>query len=185
MKINMKKPLFLTTIIALSILIIGAGAVFATSVNAGSNITSTDEVSDTASTSAPAVAPRVKGPNLNDAFSKLTDEQKAEIYKITDSIQSSQSALLDKMVEYGALDKDVAAQMKTDAAANYDQSKTDGKLPMGRGGMGHDGRRGPGGTGGHGGPDGKGGSCPRNADGSNPEAANGAATPTIAATASN
>ncbi|MHB1484541.1 MAG: DUF2680 domain-containing protein [Saccharofermentanales bacterium] len=132
MKINIKKPFYLITVIALSILIIGTGAVFATS------------------GSLDATTPGIKNPpKINEAFSELTDAQKAEIYKITDSIQSSQSALLDKLVEFGVLDKETAAEMKTRQSEKYAQDKEDGKLPMVGGPRG--GRGGPGGPGGFGG----------------------------------
>lgn len=153
MKMKIKKPFYLIILIALTVLIIGTGAVFATSGSLATSAVSSQTSSIAATdkeTAEDATAPELKNPpRINEAFSELTDAQKAEIYKITDSIQSSQSALLDKLVEFGVLDKDTAEEMKTRQSEKYAQDKEDGRLPMGGGPRG--GRGGPGGPGGFGG----------------------------------
>lgn len=77
----------------------------------------------------PTPAPRA---NLSEAFGELTDEQKAEIYEITDESESLRDKVLDKLVEFGVIDQETAETAKDHRASRYQEMKDSGEFFGGR-----------------------------------------------------
>jgi hypothetical protein len=73
------------------------------------------------------LAPRI-GPDLDEAFAGLTQEQKDELYAIKDSIQNSREEILGKLVEFDVLDQETADAMNERSRARYEQNKEEGRL---------------------------------------------------------
>jgi hypothetical protein len=149
MKTIVKKPLFTLALVAISVIVIGVGAAFAAQVSTTPTTTST--VATATTTPVPGSTEKIVRPDLAAAFEGLTDAQKAELYKISDEIESGKAAILDKLVEFGKLDAATAKIMKENAASRYAQMKEDGKFfgpGMGRRGkMGGEGMKPPEGKG--------------------------------------
>lgn len=145
MKSIIKKPLFTLLLVAISVIVIGVGAAFA------AQVTTTPSTASTVATATPTPVAgsteKIARPDLAAAFEGLTEVQKAELYKISDEIESGKSAILDKLVEFGKLDAATAKIMKENAAERYAQMKEDGKFfgpGMGRHGrMGGEGMKPP------------------------------------------
>lgn len=68
------------------------------------------------------------GANLNEAFNELTDEQKAEIYEITDESESLREKVIDKLLEFGVIDDETAETIKENRAARYQEMKENGGM---------------------------------------------------------
>lgn len=149
MKSIIKKPLVTFLLVAISVVVIGVGAAFAAQVTTTPSATST--VSSVTPTPVAGSTEKFVRPDLANAFEGLTEAQKAELYKISDTIEAANADILDKLVEFGKLDAATAKIMKENAAERYSQMKEDGKFfgpGMGRRGkMGGAGMRPPEGNG--------------------------------------
>ena len=113
--------------VILTITIAGAGIAYAASISA------VDPKTNASANTAEQSRERV---NLNEAFEGLTDEQKEEIYDITDESESLKDKLIDKMVEFGVLDQDTVTQMKERHSERYAEIKEEGSMFGGRRGRG-------------------------------------------------
>ena len=114
--------------LAMAMTLMGAGFTFA----ASEDVVPADEVTP--------VRERV-GEAVRDGFEGLTDEQKAEIYAITDEQETLREKVMDKLVEFGVLDQETADQIKARHAERYAAMKENGSFfggpkGQGRGGQG-------------------------------------------------
>ncbi len=138
-----KRMIALVFGLAMTMTILGAGFAYAASDDVAP-AAGTDEAADT------QIRERA-GEVVRDGFEALTDEQKAEIYALTDEQETLRDKVLDKLVEFGVLDQDEADELKARHAERYAEMKENGSLFGGPKGRGAGGRCGMGGRGGMGG----------------------------------
>jgi hypothetical protein len=133
MKTIQNKKLLMLLGIILAIGILGAGFSFAAVLSEDG--TTSDEAATEDATDK-VLPPRV---NLPEQAATLTEEQKAELFAIQDQIEALRGSMLDKMVEFGALDQETADAMKEFQAARYEEMNETGVI-FGGPGRGPDGR---------------------------------------------
>jgi len=122
---NKKAKFWVLTAIALiSVLLIGAGALFAES-----DVLLKDEES-----SKTHIRGRVAGffQSGERSFNDLTDDEKDELYSVMDDVRKAKDILLDKQVELGLVDSKLAAEMKERAQKRFEEAKENGEPFMGR-----------------------------------------------------
>jgi hypothetical protein len=77
---------------------------------------------------------------LDAKWASLTDVQKAEIYALKENVDKSETAIIDKYLEFGLIDEATATDLKAKIAERTAQMKEKGEMPMR--GMGDKGPRG-------------------------------------------
>ncbi|MDF2588313.1 MAG: hypothetical protein K0S41_2154 [Anaerocolumna sp.] len=65
-------------------------------------------------------------------WNKLTKEQKEEIYSIIENEMNVESQLMDKLVEFGVMDKDDVALLKARMSEAFNKMKESGEFPFSR-----------------------------------------------------
>lgn len=78
---------------------------------------------------------RVKQRETNEAWEKLTDAQKAEMYAAKEAADAANNALIDKAVAYGLIDADVAENIKKATGENTARLKEEDQPPLFGGGL--------------------------------------------------
>lgn len=76
---------------------------------------------------------------MKSKWDALTDAQKAEIYTLYDQKTSIESQIVDKYLEFGVIDSETAATMKSNLETQKSDMRTNGRMPM----VGGKGSRGP------------------------------------------
>jgi hypothetical protein len=79
----------------------------------------------------PEMLPQNQPPKFIEDFKSLTAEQKADVYALCDTVQTSQIALLDKLAQLKVLDTEMVTQVKTKMVEVLAKEKTEGLLPIG------------------------------------------------------
>jgi len=122
---NKKAKFWVFTAIALiSVLLIGAGALFAES-----DVLSKDEDS-----SKTPIRERITGffQSGERTFNDLTDDEKEDLYSAMDDVRKAKDILLDKQVELGLVDSKLAEEMKERSQERFEEAKENGEPFMGR-----------------------------------------------------
>lgn len=78
----------------------------------------------------PEMLPQNQPPKFIEAFKSLSADQKADVYALCDTVQTSQIALLDKLAQLKVLDSAMVTQIKAKIAEVYAKEKTEGLLPI-------------------------------------------------------
>ncbi len=79
---------------------------------------------------------------MQNKWSALTDAQKEEIYAMKDKAMDIDAQIIDKYLEWGVIDADTAAEMKSNLETRKSDMRTNGRMPMMGGGRGDRGGRG-------------------------------------------
>jgi hypothetical protein len=66
----------------------------------------------------------------NDKWSTLTVDQKAAIYALIENEMQAENKLMDKLVEYGVMEKADAVIMKAHMAERFNKVKKSGEFPL-------------------------------------------------------
>ncbi len=80
---------------------------------------------------------------MNEKWNNLSESQKNEIYNLKDAQSKIDEQILDKYVSWGLMDKDTAADIRTQITERNTQMRENGMMPMagGKGGFGRHGDR--------------------------------------------